>query len=137
MAWVFDPHSGGTKIPQDLHAIIRQRIEQYAAEHHAGKYLRIDVRFRGPCCYIDAYREPDLSPNWPPPGGPETRAEMLERLRNAPVHLCRLRYFGSLEEWSSAFFTYSNEKYTPCAFPNGTFFGTLEEGFEIGATYLV
>ena len=137
MPWVFDPHSGGTKIPQKIQETIRQRVTQFAAEHYAGKYLRIDVRFRGPYCYLDAYREPDLSPNWPPPGGPETREEMLERLRNSPTHLCRLRYFGSLDRWSCAFFTYSNEKYTPCAYPNGTFFGTLEEGFEIGATYLM
>jgi hypothetical protein len=35
-----------------------------------------------------------------------------------------------------AFYTYSNERYEPCTFPNGTFYGTPEEGFEVGAAYL-
>jgi hypothetical protein len=35
-----------------------------------------------------------------------------------------------------AFYTYSNERYEPCAFPNGTFHGTPEEAFEVGAVYL-
>ena len=61
---------------------------------------------------------------------------MIERLRNTPTHLCRLRYFGKEDEWSLAFFTYSNEKYSPCVFRSGSWFGTPEEAFEIGATYL-
>jgi hypothetical protein len=32
---------------------------------------------------------------------------------------------------------YSNEKYSPCDFKNGTFFGTPEEAFEASALYLV
>ena len=35
-----------------------------------------------------------------------------------------------------AFYTYSNEHYEPCTFPNGTFYGTPEEAFEVGAVYL-
>jgi hypothetical protein len=35
-----------------------------------------------------------------------------------------------------AFYTYSNEHYEPCTFPNGTFYGTPEEAFEVGAAYL-
>ena len=35
-----------------------------------------------------------------------------------------------------AFYTYSNEKYEPCMFRNGTFVGTPEEAFEIAAIYL-
>jgi len=35
-----------------------------------------------------------------------------------------------------AFYTYSNERYEPCAFENGSFYGTVEEAFEIGAVYL-
>ena len=54
----------------------------------------------------------------------------------AAAHLCRLHNFGNEEEWSPAFFTYSNEKYSPCCFGSGTFFGTLEEAFDIGAMYL-
>jgi hypothetical protein len=56
-------------------------------------------------------------------------------MRSTPLHLCRLRHFAE-DRWSLAFFTYSNEKYTPCVFRNGSFFGTPEEGFDVGATYL-
>jgi len=35
-----------------------------------------------------------------------------------------------------AFYTYSNEKYEPCVFINGSFHGTPEEAFETAAVYL-
>jgi len=35
-----------------------------------------------------------------------------------------------------AFYTYSNEKYEPCFFNNGTFQGTPEESFDTAAVYL-
>ena len=104
--------------------------------HYVGKYVRLDVRFRGALCYIDAYTEPqEPSPGLLRATG-ETREEFLERVRSIPLHLCRLRYFGNEESWSMAFYTYSNERYEPCAFDNGTFHGTPEEAFEIGAAYL-
>ena len=59
---------------------------------------------------------------------PETREEFLERLRNTPVHLCRLRYFGD-DRWGFAFFTYSNQKYELAMYPSGQFSGTPEEAF--------
>ena len=54
MPWVFDPQSGGVKIPPAVQERTRQRILAYAEKHYKGKYTRIDVRFRGPLCYIDA-----------------------------------------------------------------------------------
>ena len=50
-------------------------------------------------------------PDWPPANWPETRDEYMERLRNTPIHLCRLRYRGDEEHWGFAFFAYSSEKY--------------------------
>ena len=58
--WVYDPHSGGIKIPDKVKVGIRQRILKHAEAHYAGKYLRIEVRFRSQFCYIDAYTEPHL-----------------------------------------------------------------------------
>lgn len=134
--WVYDPHSGGVKIPPLARQRTEQRIRSYAEAHYAGKFTRLDIRFRGPLCYIDAYTEPgEPSPELLRRLG-ETRDEFLERLRNAPLHLCRLRYFGNEERWSLAFYTYSHEKYEPCMFGNGSFHGTPEEAFEIGAVYL-
>jgi hypothetical protein len=135
--WMRDPHSGGVKIPADVRERVRTRIETYAHRQYQGKFICLDIRFRGPCCYIDAYREPTNVPaDWPPKDWGETRAQFLEGVRNTPIHLCRLRYFGDEDGWSLAFFTYSNEKYSPCVFHNGSFFGTPEAAFDIGAGYL-
>ncbi len=134
--WVKDPHSGGIKVPKAAQERTKQRILDYAEAHYTGKYNRLDIRFRSQFCYIDAYVEPVLAPDFPPPDFPETREECLERMRNNPIHLCRLRYFGDEDSWSFAFYTYSNEKYEPCFLDNGTFYGTPEEAFKSAAVYL-
>lgn len=133
--WVFDPHSGGKKIPDNIKDKVRKRIEDFASEHYAGKYVRLEIRFKGQFCYIDAYTEPQVSEGWPPEDWPETREEFIERLKNTPTHLCRLRYLGD-DNWSMAFYTYSNEKYTPSVFNTGEFIGTPEQGFDTSAVYL-
>lgn len=130
--WYFDPNSGGQKISERVKVDIKKRIEAYAAAHFAGKYTRLDIRFRGQFCYIDAYTEPVLTEGWPPADWPETRAEYEECLRNTPTHLCRLRYF-SHEEWGFAFFAYSSEKYELSVYPNGEFFGKPEDAFHAAA----
>ena len=134
--WVFDPDSGCVKIPEAVKRRTAARIERYAADNFAGMYARLDIRFRGQFCYIDAYTEPTVRDNWPPPDWPEPRAAYYERLRNTPTHLCRLRYFGREEAWGFAFYTYSNEKYELSMFDNGEFFGTPEDAFHIAAVYL-
>jgi len=135
--WVRNPDSGGVTISEAVKRRTEQRIKRYAEEHLAGRYTRLEVRFRGQFCYVDAYTEPEDLPGWPPPDWPETREEHLERLRNTPTHLCRLRYFGDEERWGFAFYTYSNDKYELSVFPSGDFFGTPEEAFATSAeTYL-
>ena len=133
--WVFDPHSGGVKIPEKVRKSTTERIEKYAAEHYAGKYTRLGIRFHGVFCYIDAYTEPEEPSKDLLKATGETREQFLERVGNVPLHLCRLRYFAE-DRWSLGFYTYSNERYEPCVFRNGTFFGTPEEAFEQSAGYL-
>lgn len=133
--WVLDPHSGGNKIPETIRRETVSRLERHAAAKYAGLYTRLDVRFRGALCYIDAFTEPDEPPASLLRLNGETREQFLERVRATPLHLCRLRYFAP-DRWSLAFYTYSNERYEPCVFHNGTFFGTPEEGLEVGAMYL-
>ena len=135
MPWVYDPHSGGVKIPEKTKQRTKQRILTYAEKHYAGKYTRIDVRFRSQFCYIDAYTEPEVADDFPPPGFSVTREEHIEKLRNTPTHLCRLRHFSE-DRWSVAFYTYSHMKYESTFFENGSDNGTPEEGFEVGAIYL-
>jgi hypothetical protein len=134
--WVYDPHSGGVKIPQAVRERTRTRILAYAGKHYSGRYTRIDVRFHGQLCYIDAYTEPYVPPDFDASALGESREEYIERLRNVPVHLCRLRYFGNEDRWSMAFYTYSNDKYEPCVFDSGSFQGAPEEAFETSAVYL-
>ena len=113
--WFYNPHVGGVKIPPAVQQRTERRIRVFAEAHYAGKFSRLDIRFRGALCYIDAF---------------------LKSQPDVPLHLCRLRYFRSEDEWSMAFYTYSHEKYEPCIFGNGTFHGTPEEAFEVGAMYL-
>jgi hypothetical protein len=134
--WVNDPHSGGAKIPERVKHRSTQRILAYAEQHYTGKYKRIDVRYKGHFCYIDAYKEPPVPDNYDPSIFKETREEYQERLSNTPIHLCRLRYKGDEEKWTMAFYTYSNEKYEISVFDNGTFYGTPEEAFQTSAVYL-
>ena len=135
MPWVRDFQSGGVKIPPTVRKRTEQRIRDYADEHYSGKYTRLDIRFRGVFCYIDAYVEPaEPDADFLRVLG-ETREEYLKRLRDAPLHLCRLRHFTE-DLWSMAFYAYSGMKYEPCYFDTGAQTGTPEEGFETAAMYL-
>jgi len=79
--WVYNPHTGGKKVPPAAQARTERRILDYAN---------------------NAYTEPDVPRGRVSPGG-ESREEWIERLRNTPTHLCRIRYFGNEDRWSFAF----------------------------------
>jgi hypothetical protein len=132
--WVYAPDSGGVALKPAVKERTEARIRRYAEEHFAGMYSRLDIRFRGQFCYIDAYTEPEPPPpNWPPPEWGETREQLMERLRSTPTHLCRLRYHGREDEWSFAFYTYSGERYETAMFPSGDFRGRPEDAFQVSA----
>jgi hypothetical protein len=130
--WMFEPNSGGKKIPPVVQVDVEKRIRNVAEERFHGRYTRLEIRFRSQFCYIDAYTEPMMSDNWPPPDWPETRIEYIARMRNTPTHLCRLRYFGN-DRWGFAFFAYSSEKYELSMFPSGEFVGIPEDAFIVSA----
>ena len=134
--WVYDPHRGGVKIPPTVQQRTKNRLSSYFEQHYEGKYTRIDVRFRGALCYVDAYTEPFVPEDFDEELFEQSRAERIEFLRNVPTHLCRLRYFGNEEKWSMAWYRYSVGKYDPCFFANGTFHGTPEEAVEDSAEVL-
>jgi hypothetical protein len=135
--WTYNPHTGGVKIKPADQERIRQRILAHANKHYAGKFTRLDIRFRGALCYIDAYTEPCAPSKGLLKARSETREEYFQFMRNLPTHLCRLRHFSQEDGWSVAFYTYSHERYEPCVFHDGSWTGTLEDGFDIGAAYLV
>ena len=120
MPWVYDPHSGGVKIPKRTKESTEKRILTYAQKHYAGKFTRLAIRFRSQFCYIDAYTEPYVPDAFSPPDFPESREEYVERRRNTPMHLCRLRHFSE-DRWSVAYYSYSKMRYDPCVFDNGSF----------------
>jgi hypothetical protein len=112
--WVYSPHSGGQKPKPAVQDRIRERILKHAAKNYAGRYDRIDVRFRGALCYVDAYV--GSSPH--------------------PTHLVRLRHNGNESSMSVACYTYSHEAYQATFFADGSDHGTPEDAFDIGAIYL-
>jgi hypothetical protein len=136
--WVHDPDNGGLKIPVAVRRRTENRLRRYAEERFAGRYIRLEIRFRGQFCYVDAYTEPEpSSPDWLPADWPESREEYLERLRSTPTHLCRLRYFGDEERWGFGFYSYASEHYELSMFPTGEFYGLPEDALKVsGEMYL-
>src|SRR5918996_1572985 len=118
--WVSSPHTGGSRVPAALQDETRRRILRHAEAHYAGRYERIDVRFRGAFCYIDAYLEPEPPTTALLRARGETEDQYYQRRRQFPTHLCRLRYFAGRRLWTVAFYTYSHERYEATFFPSGS-----------------
>ena len=128
--WVFDPDAGGVKIPERTKRDVETRLKEYAAKHYADDYAKIEIKFRGAFCYIDVFTNPPVSHKMPVD---KTQAEMLDRLRNTPTHLCRLRHF-TVDRWTCGFYLYSSNKYELFTMGDGSFDCTPEEGFEMAAS---
>ena len=112
--WVYDPHSGGIKIPPHLHDGLCQRAGAFARTRPWYPRIQLKLRFKNQFCYVDTIEEGD------------------KRL----LPLCRLRHFTP-HRWSLALFTYSNERYVPCLFSDGQWEGTLEAALEIGDPFVL
>lgn len=133
--WVSAPHTGGIKIPEKTKHAVEARLQAHFAKLGLAKRYRLDVRFRGALCYVDAYSlEPDMViiERWVSQGMDveEAKAQFLPM----PTKLGRLRHFA-LDRWSYAFYTYSNERYEATSL-NGEWTGLPEQGLEIGCGYL-
>jgi len=110
--WYIDPHSGGEKIsPQDYNLIVAQAVAYETKQAWYPKF-KLQLQFKNQFCYLAGIKE-----------GKEA------------FPIGRLRYFGS-NRWSLAFYAYSNESYKPCLFPDGGWFGTLENAINICSVYL-
>jgi hypothetical protein len=111
--WTFDPQSGGRRVPPGERTGIIERAEAYAKQQPWHQKFTLQLRFQGNFCYLSA----------------------REAGQEAHMPIGRLRYFRE-NEWSLAFYTYSNEKYMPC-FIGGKDFGTIEECIEICSFYVI
>jgi hypothetical protein len=128
------PDSGGVEISDAVKQRTEARIQAVAAEEFPNRYLRLEIRFRGHFCYVDAFTDPDdEGPDWPPADWGKTREDELERMRATPLHLCRLRYSGNEDAWEFAFYAQSNNRYEPALYPTGEALGTPEEAFRLSA----
>ena len=131
---VFNPHSGSVGIPESLKESTRRRLLGHASKHYAGACARLDVRFKGLFCYVDAYTEPDMQGS-AGAATKDTREQFLKRVRSTPIPLCRLRYF-SQDRRSVALHRCSKERYKAALFKSGDRFGTPEEALDVGAMQL-
>lgn len=104
MPWVYDPHSGGTKIPPNIQEELCKQADTYSRGRPWQPAIQLKLRFKNQFCYIDTIEEGD------------------DRL----FPLCRLRYFNH-RGVSLALFSYAHERYEASVMSNGKMEGTLEE----------
>lgn len=97
-AWVYDPHSGGNKIPVKLHETFVQLAHDFEKTRPWHTDVNLSLRFRGQFCYVGTQHINDEQ-IWP---------------------LGRLRFFDK-DRWSVAIFLYSNERYEPDGMETFTF----------------
>ena len=108
-----NPVSGGIEIPPTMYSAISKQVDVYAATRPWHDTFQLNLRFKNQFCYLDASeKNDDIFP------------------------VGRLRYFGS-DKWSLAFYAYSHERYEPCVFLHGEWFGTLEQAISVCEIYLV
>ncbi len=98
--WVYDPQSGGIKIPPKQYEIIKQRLIKHLS--NIAPNVELEIKFKAQFCYVNT----------------------IENKQSMPV--CRMRHF-STDKWSFSFYTYSNEKYSPCKLSANADTGTVEE----------
>jgi len=109
MPWVYDPHSGGKKIPPKMQEEICKQVESFERTRPWYPKIQLKLRFKGQFCYVDTIEEGD------------DRLFPLCRLRNKP---------GG---WGLALFTYGSERYQPCAFSDE---GTIADALKISESFI-
>ena len=122
--WIYDPHSGGKPIPPATKVRTEGRIFDHVGKRYAGRFPRVDVRFRGALCYIDGYQERS-----------DANSGSAQPNDDVPLRLCRIRFFGDEDRWSYAHYNYSYEKYEPSFLLSGEFHGTPEEAFDTATQF--
>ncbi len=111
--WVYDPHSGGNKIPTQQQEELCQQAEAFARLRPWYPNIQLKLRFKNQFCYI----------------------ETIEAGDDRIFPLCRLRNLH--HKWSLALFTYSNERYEPCFFPDGKSEGSLEAALSVCEHFII
>ncbi len=110
--WCFAPQSGGVKIPRNSQIEAECRIKLYEQKQSWHPRFQLKTSYKGHFCYL--YASGNGQEAFP---------------------IGRLRHF-SINNWSLAFYTYSNETYQPCVFSNGEWFGTVEQAIDVCVMHL-
>jgi len=113
MPWIKDNSPDEEKISVKDYEKIKKQIEAYSTKKSWHNSHKLQLRFKGKFCYVDDLeKDGSVSP------------------------LGRLRYYGT-NKWSIDFFTYSDERYKPCALRNGSLIGSIEKCIDVCEIYLV
>jgi len=114
------------KTPEPLRRELRRRLEAHVEKHWKDRCRRIEIRFHGLYTYVDAYP----IDTWFQEGTTEADKE---RIRNTPLHLCRIDYIGHPEKWGFAFYKYSDNVYEVSILPSGAWEDSPEACFDCAA----
>jgi hypothetical protein len=112
--WIYDPQSGGSKVPPQIFEALCKKAETFSSGRAWYPRIQLKLRFKNQFCYVDTVEEGD------------------GRL----LPLCRLRHLAT-DGWSLALFTYSNDRYAPCVFPDGKWEGTFEAALEVCDPFII
>ena len=124
-------HCPVQRIPEAERDYLRERLVAYGQgltwRDHCG---RVEVTFRGSHAYVEAWMRK-----------PVEKPDVIEHFEQSgygipwehPFKLMRLGYIGKRDDWLFGFFRYSNEKYHPSFFSDGSTSGTPEAAFDIAA----
>ena len=113
--WVYNPHVGGVKIPPVVRLRTEQRVRAYAEAHYGGKFNRLDIRFRGVLCYIDAYIEPR---------------------QTVPLHLCRCDILATKRRGPWRFTLMVAKSTSPACSATARFTGPQRKHLKLARIYL-
>lgn len=107
-----------TSIPLRAQWLLKQRLEKHVATERKNQCRSVVIRFRGAFAYVDAF-----------PAKQDDPADAT------PIHLCRLRWLGSVDRWEFSFFKHSSEKYERSFTMSGSFVASPEEAFDTSTLF--
>lgn len=100
------------RIPDKVKTMLQKRLEQHISEKWSHTLVKLDLRFKSTFAYVD----------------------VKDPTENFPTHLCRLGYQGDADNWTFAFYKYSDDVYEKSRDWEGSFITTPEKAFDVAAT---
>ena len=113
-------------IPKAVREELAARLLRHVGKKWRGRVRKILLRFHGAYAYVAAVKTAK---------GEKTSPQVCRYIEEGevPLHLCRLGYVASIDQWAYAFFKYSDECYAPSVVASGSFLATPEQVFDCAA----